>query len=200
MKNVARSGCTIGFLTLGLCACPSFAVMAQPLATPDAAAKQWLFYVDGGDYAKGWERAGDPFKAQITAPVLQSKIAPAREPLGAVMERRLFHVTYSNSAPGLPEGKYAAVQFSSRFANNPAAGETVWLDKENNHWAVIAYLIGPDFSKNAGPPVPGPDRSQPAAEVATVPGARDCTRTEMAEARVALMNGYTGGPRCNLPQ
>jgi hypothetical protein len=138
--------------------------MAQQLATPDAVAKQWLFYVDGGDYAKGWERAGNPFKAQIAAPVLQSKIAPAREPLGAIMERKLFHVKFSNTAPGLPDGKYAAVQFTSRFASKPAAGETVWLDMENNYWAVIAYFIGPDFPRIAGSPATGPDRSQPAAE------------------------------------
>lgn len=189
-----------GCVTIALSACLSFGVMAQPLATPDAAAKQWLLYVDGGDYAKGWQRAGDPLKAQITAPTLQSKIAPVREPLGAIMERRLFHVTFSNTAPGLPEGKYAVVQFSSRFENKAAAGETVWLDMEDNHWAVIAYFIGPDFPKTAGPPVFGPDRGQSAAEAATVPGAQDCTHQEMAEARIARMNGYTGGPRCNLPQ
>jgi hypothetical protein len=118
---------------------------AQNPATPDAASKQWLLYVDGGDYTKGWDRAGSPFKNQMPASVLQSKIAPVREPLGAVMERKLFHVTYSNTAPGLPDGKYAEVKFRSRFANKVAVGETVWLDMENDHWLVIGYLIGSAF-------------------------------------------------------
>jgi hypothetical protein len=157
-------------------------VSAQSIATPDSAAKQWLLYVDGGDYAKGWERAGEAFKADITAPVLQGKIAPVREPLGAIMERRLFKVTYSNTAPGLPDGKYAAVQFNSRFANKAAAGETVWLELEHDNWAVIGYFIGPDVS------------------IAAEPGTTNCTREQMAQARIARMNGYTGGPRCNLPQ
>src|SRR5215475_11442923 len=111
-------------ITIALCAGLSSATFAQPAAAPDVAARQWLFYLDGGDYAKSWDRAGNPFRTQVSLPNLQSRIAPVREPLGAVLERRLFHVTYSSTAPGLAEGKYAAVQFSSRFANKPAAGET----------------------------------------------------------------------------
>ena len=200
MESIARTSFAVAVTTLAVCACLSFEVLAQSPATPDAAAKQWLFYVDGGDYAKGWNRAGGPFKAQMTASVLQSKIAPVREPLGAIMQRKLFNVTFSNTAPGLPEGKYAVVQFSSRFANKVAAGETVWLDMENDHWAVIGYFIGPDVPRTAGPPAIGPYRSPPAAEVATEPGAKHCTHQEMVEARIARMNGYTGGPKCNLPQ
>ncbi len=192
MKKVARNACTIGLVTLGLSACLSFGSFAQSLATPDAAAKQWLLYVDGGDYLKGWQRAGDPFKAQATAPVLQSKIAPLREPLGAIMERRLFKVTFSNTAPGLPEGNYAIVQYSSRFANKPAADETVWLELEKDNWAVIAYFIDADFQKTAGL-----DRSQPAAEVATASGANDCTHEKMTEAGISRTNGYAGGPNCS---
>src|SRR4051812_27502082 len=85
--------------------------LAQNAVVPEAAARQWLSYVDGADYAKGWDRAGDPFKARNSAALLQAKIGPVREPLGAVMERRLFQVRFSDSAPGLPPGKYAAVQF-----------------------------------------------------------------------------------------
>lgn len=191
-KNVTRKRFTAAVATLGLSACLSFGGFAQSLATPDAAAKQWLLYVDGGDYLKGWQRAGDAFKAQVTAPVLQSKIAPVREPLGAIMERRLFKVTFSNTAPGLPEGEYATARFSARFANKPAAGETVWLELENDNWAVIGYFIGPDFPKAAEP-----DRSQPTAEVATALGANDCTHEEMAEAGISRMNGYGGGPKCS---
>ncbi|HEX4637240.1 MAG TPA: DUF4019 domain-containing protein [Rhizomicrobium sp.] len=177
-------------ITVALCGCLSFGGFAQSAPAPDAAARQWLFYVDGGDYAKGWDRAGSPFRTQISAPVLQSKIAPVREPLGAILERRLFRVTYSNTAPGLPEGKYAAVQFSSRFANKPAAGETVWLNMEKDRWAVIGYFIGPEFATSAGSGARDHGR----------PDAKGCTREEQARARIARMNGYTGGPKCNLPE
>ena len=195
-----RRPITAGLFATVLAGSISSSVLAQPSATPDAAAKQWLLYIDGGDYAKGWDRAGSPFKAQMAAPVLQGKLAPVREPLGAIMQRKLFQVTLSNTAPGLPEGKYAAVQFRSRFANKATAGETVWLDMENNHWAVIGYFIGPDIPKNARPPVIERDQSQQPAEVATIPGTKSCTHQQMAEARIARMNGYTGGPKCSLPE
>lgn len=195
-----RKRLTASFFAVALGTLIPLGALALPPATPDDAAKRWLLFVDGGDYARGWERAGEPFKAQVPASVLRSKIAPVREPLGAILQRTLFHVTFSSTAPGLPEGKYAAVQYRSRFANKNAAGETVWLDMEGDRWAVIAYFIGPDFPKAAGVPAtaPGPGRS--ADDVATAPGAKDCTREEMVQARIARMNGYIGGPRCNLPQ
>jgi Protein of unknown function (DUF4019) len=42
---------------------------------------------------------------------------------------------------GLPEGKFVVMQFSSIFANKAVAVETVGLDTEDGHWAVIGYFI-----------------------------------------------------------
>jgi hypothetical protein len=161
----------------------SSGVAARPPATPDADAKQWLLYIDGGDYTKGWVRAGSPFKAQITASVLQSKISPTREPLGAILQRTLSHVTYSNTAPGLPDGKYAVVEYNSRFANGSALDETVWLDFEDGHWLVIAYFIDPNAAKADA-------RSAPALD------GKICSHEELVQARIARMNGYRDGPSC----
>ena len=185
--------CLTAFLLAAASAGSVSSGAAAPLpVTPDSDAKQWLLYIDGGDYAKGWVRAGTPFKAQVTAAVLQGKIAPVREPLGAVLQRTLYTVTYSNTAPGLPDGKYAIVEYRSRFARKLVAGETVWLDFEDNHWLVIGYLIGPDVPKSSGWPVDG--QGQPA--VPAVPGAKNCTHEDLVNARIARMNGYTGGPSC----
>jgi hypothetical protein len=136
-----RTSIAASVIAIALPACLSSSVLAQPQITPDAAARQWLFYVDGGDYVKGWERAGDLFKRQIAEQDLQGKIAPVREPLGAIMQRKLLAVNLSNTMPGLPDGKYAVVQFSSSFANKAAAVETVALDTEDNRWTVIGYFI-----------------------------------------------------------
>ena len=180
-----RNVLAVAATAVGLGAAMPTACLAQNAATPESAARQWLSYVDGGDYAKGWERAGNPFKAKNTQTVLQDKIAPVREPLGAVMERRLFKLTLSDSAPGLPAGHYAAVQFHSRFAGKTSTDETVWLDMEQERWAVIGYFIGAGISVPAG-----------GAE----PTLSNCTHDEQVQARLARMNGYTGGPRCNLPE
>jgi len=185
---VNYNGLAASVLAIALAGLSSTVTLAAPPATPDAAAKDWLLFIDGSDYAKGWYRAGSPFKAQITAAVLQSSIAPAREPLGAILQRTLFNVTLSNTAPGLPEGKYAVVRYSSRFANRAEAGETVWLDFEDNHWLVIGYIIAPAAPKAVQRAAAG----QPAA----TPDAKNCNHEELAQARIARMNGYTGGPNC----
>jgi hypothetical protein len=168
--------------------------LAQPAVTPDTAARQWLFYVDGSDYAKGWARAGNPFKTKMAAQVLQGKIAPVREPLGAVMQRKLSNMTFVSSAPGLPDGKYAVVQFRSSFANQVAANEIVWLDSENDRWMVIGYFIGPDSHK--AQPKTGQDRNQASLTMYAVPAGKACSHNELVQARIAGMNGYTGGPNC----
>lgn len=136
-----RKHLTAGFFAIVLASSFSSAVLAQPPATPDAAAMQWLSFVDGGDYVQSWEHAGDLFKAQITAHDLQSKIAPVREPLGAIFQRTLLAVRLSNIMPGLPNAQYAVVQFNSRFANKAAAVETVAMEKEDNRWEAIGYFI-----------------------------------------------------------
>jgi Protein of unknown function (DUF4019) len=87
---VIRNGFALSVVLVALSCGVGSGAVAQPPPTPDFAAKLWLSFVDGSDYAKGWERAGSPFKAQMTAPVLKSKIAPVREPLGAIMQRKLF--------------------------------------------------------------------------------------------------------------
>jgi hypothetical protein len=186
---------TASLFAVALAGSISSGAMALPPVAPDSDARQWLLYVDGGDYAKGWTRAGTPFKAQVTAAVLQGKIAPVREPLGAILQRKLANVTYSNTAPGLPDGKYAIVAYSSRFANKPVAGETVWLDFEDSHWLVIGYLIGPDVPTTAGWPQTGQDQRQPAVPAAA-PGAKTCSHQELVDARIARTNGYTSGPSC----
>jgi hypothetical protein len=166
-------------LALASCFFPVFASLAQG-AAPQAAARQWLSYVDGADYAKGWGRAGEPFKARNSPALLQARLAPVREPLGAVLERRLASVTLTDSAPGLPSGKYASVQFHSRFAGKSEIVETVWLDLEKDRWAVIGYFLGDGGDISAG--------------------GTNCSHDEQVQARIARMNGYTQGPKCNLPE
>jgi hypothetical protein len=138
---VIRNGFALSVVMVALSSSVGLGVVAQPLTAPDAAAKEWLFIVDGGDYAKSWDRTGGLFKARLTTQDWQSKIAPVREPLGAIMQRKLAGVTFANTGAGLPTGKYAVVRFNSSFANKAVAEETVGLDLENGRWAVTGYFI-----------------------------------------------------------
>ena len=180
-------------VAIAIFASPAAGDLAQPPTTPDAAARQWLSFIDGGDYAKGWMRAGAPFKSKMTAQVMQSKIEPARAPLGAIMQRRLGSLTYESTAPGLPDAKYAVVLFRSRFAGPAAIGETVWLDSENDRWMVIGYFIGPaDPRASAASAREG----QAPVSIYAVPPGKLCSHEELVQARIARMNGYTGAPVC----
>jgi hypothetical protein len=184
----------IAIAVFAFCAAPLSGPLAQSPLAPDAAARQWLSYIDGDDYAKGWARAGSPFKAKMTAQVLQGKIAPVREPLGAVMQRLLSRVTYADTAPGLPDGKYAVVQFRSHFTGPVVALETVWLAAENDHWMVIGYFIGPAAPKTRAET--GQGGSQAPLAIYAAPAGKTCSHEELVQARIARMNGYTGAPLC----
>jgi hypothetical protein len=115
--------------------------LAQSALAPDDAARQWLTFVDSGDYVKSWDHASGLFKNGIDVQKWQATIAPVRNPLGALIERLPAGVKWSNAMAGLPDGKYVVMQFSSIFANKAVAVETVGLDTEDGHWAVIGYFI-----------------------------------------------------------
>lgn len=177
-----------------LCAVSASGVLAQAPLAPDAAARQWLTFIDGGDYALGWARAGSPFKAKMTAQVLQSKVEPARAPLGAILQRRLSSLTFAGTAPGLPEANYAVVQFRSRFAGPDTVGETVWLVSENDRWMVIGYFIAPGVPRTQAEA--GQNGGQAPVSMYAAPAGKPCSHQELVQARIARMNGYTGAPVC----
>jgi uncharacterized protein YcnI len=127
--------------TLVLAVCLPFGLSAQPTTAPDTVAKGWLVLVDKGNYDSSWEQAGSVFKSRITAQAWGSAAASARAPLGAIVTRTTQKVTTSSTLAGLPDGQYAVVQFTSAFKNKASATETVSLQMESGHWAVIGYFI-----------------------------------------------------------
>jgi hypothetical protein len=127
--------------TLVLATCLPFILAAQPATAPEAAAKEWLAVVDKGDYQSSWDQAGSIFKSRMTAQVWGIIAATARAPLGAVTSRTTLKVTTSRTMAGQPNGQYAEVQFTSAFATKASAVETVSLQMESGHWAVMGYII-----------------------------------------------------------
>ena len=117
------------------------AAAAQPTKEPEAAAEEWLHLVDNGDYDKDSTQAGSVFKASASDPQWRKVVVPARAALGAVVSRDVKEVKLSNTLPGMPSGQYAVVQFNTAFSHKAAAVETLSLDSENDHWAVIGYFI-----------------------------------------------------------
>ena len=137
MRSCGISSIFAVAFVVGLCS----SAEALPPGGLEAAAMQWILLVDAGEYAKSWDRAGVVFKSSVTAGDWQKRIAPSREPLGAIMTRTVRDETLSQTFPGLPGGKYALIHFNSVFEHNAAALETVTLDMEDSHWTVIGYYI-----------------------------------------------------------
>ena len=105
-------------------------------ATPDERARQWLTLVDDSNYTQGIAQMGE-----LARTTEMGKLPQIREPLGAMAERNLKEITLSKTAPGLPGGQYALVQYASRFANRAMAIETVTLAMTKAGWAVVAYRV-----------------------------------------------------------
>jgi hypothetical protein len=106
------------------------------------AADRWLKLVDAGDYKQSWETASSLFRNAVTEDQWAKQVGSAREPLGALVSRKLKSAQYATSLPGAPDGKYVVIQDDTVFQNKSAAVETVtpMLDKDGQ-WRVSGYYI-----------------------------------------------------------
>jgi hypothetical protein len=106
-----------------------------------AAARQWLALVDGGNWDASWRAAADIFRSQVSPPQWAAAIQPVRRPLGAVSSRTFQSVTKTGLLPGVPAGDYEVIQFRTDFARKPAAIETITLAHGSDGWRVAGYFI-----------------------------------------------------------
>ena len=101
----------------------------------------WLAIVDHGSYAESWTASGALFRSNISDAEWLAKIKPTRKPLGPVMSRRLTSEKQATSLPGVPDGQYDVLTFSTEFAAKHDAVETVVLADEPGGWKVDGYFI-----------------------------------------------------------
>jgi Protein of unknown function (DUF4019) len=107
-----------------------------------SSSSRWLTLVDSGRYAESWRAASTMFRSAVTAEQWQKALRAAREPLGALVSRKLADSRFATSLPGAPDGEYYVFQYGSEFANKKSALETVTLVKEKDGtWRVAGYFI-----------------------------------------------------------
>ena len=106
------------------------------------ASDAWLKIIDGGNYAQSWDEASTAFKAAVTQKDWERQAKAVRDPLGAVVSRKMKGAQYTKSLPGAPDGQYVVIQYDTSFANKKSAVETVTpkLDKDGT-WRVSGYFI-----------------------------------------------------------
>ena len=108
---------------------------------PAAVANHWLHLVDHADYAASWREATPGIQSRVALADWPHTLAPTREPLGAVVSRKLAGEQEAHVLPGAPDGDYRILKFDTRFANKRAATETLVLKHDPGAWAVAGYFI-----------------------------------------------------------
>lgn len=112
------------------------------VAVAEEAARTWLKQVDEGRYAESWDSAAGLFKAAMSRQDWEAALKATRTPLGAVKTRAVRSAEYATALPGVPDGHYVVVQFSTSFENKAVATETVTPTKDKDGtWRVSGYYI-----------------------------------------------------------
>jgi hypothetical protein len=131
------------------------AVMASPFANGQQsnavesavesaveAANRWLALADAGDGAATWDAAAPFFQRAVPKAAWSQALTQARQPLGAVMSRKLSSSELAHSLPGAPDGQYVVIRYDTQFAHKAHAVETVvpMLDQDGR-WKVSGYFV-----------------------------------------------------------
>lgn len=120
---------------------PVAAFAADDSQQASDAASAWLKLVDDGNYAQSWSDASKLLQSRIDQAEWAQKVKPIRDSLGAVVSRKAGDTQLTKTLPGAPDGDYAIVRFTTKFANKAEAVETVTLSRENGVWQTAGYFI-----------------------------------------------------------
>ena len=141
MNKIARVVVLLSCLSLIVCSQTLLADEAAEKAA-QTAAEQWLTLVDQGQYAESWQTAATYFKNAVPEKQWLQSMKGARQPLGKMISRRLVSATFTKSLPGVPDGQYVVIQYSTSFENKASAVETVTPMRDpDKQWRVSGYFI-----------------------------------------------------------
>ncbi|MDP1027601.1 DUF4019 domain-containing protein [Sphingomonas sp. KR1UV-12] len=116
---------------------PPAATAVAPSEVSDAA-RRWLVLVDEGRWDESYRMTGAAFRKLNTPQVWVTVSEKVRVPLGKMISRTLLS---QENLPAPPDG-YEVVKFSTSFANEADAVETVTLEREAGGWRVVGVTIG----------------------------------------------------------
>lgn len=127
-------------LGLALALVLPLSVQAAP-ADGSSSANAWLGLMDHAAYSDCWTSSSTALKSRISANQWLEVIRPLRDAFGPVVSRTLASEQSSKSLPGVPDGNYKVLSFSTQFAAKKDATETVILSEEAGDWKVAGYFI-----------------------------------------------------------
>ncbi len=105
------------------------------------AAEKWLALLDAGDYGAAWDQTAKAFREKVKREQWVESLPKSRGALGAVKSRTVEVSSFKPSLPGMPEGDYVTVRFSSNFEKKSDAQELVTLVYEGGAWRPLGYGV-----------------------------------------------------------
>lgn len=103
-------------------------------------AQGWLVLLDRRDWGTAWEAASGVFRKNVPLAAWMDAIPKVREPLGALVDRRVVQTVYKTSLTGQPDGDYVSVIFASKFEKQDEVQETVTTVREaDGRWRITGY-------------------------------------------------------------
>ncbi len=138
--------CLLSALAMPIQAAPAKTVAEDKSTSPQQiaqdAAKLWLAEVDGDQYGKAWDRAASLFQNEVTREKWEINMIRIRGLLGSAEKRKLVSATPRQSLPGMPDGDYVVITWSTKFEHKARALELITVTKEKGEqWKVVGYVI-----------------------------------------------------------
>ncbi|HKJ17226.1 MAG TPA: DUF4019 domain-containing protein [Xanthomonadales bacterium] len=120
----------------------SFSASADTEEEGSEAAEQWLVLVDAHQYAESWDEAASLFQGNVPKEDWVLALENVHTPLGGVESRSLESTEFTSTLPGVPDGEYVVIKFSTSFAEKAGATETVTVMKtDDGNWRAAGYFI-----------------------------------------------------------
>lgn len=107
----------------------------------EAEALSWLAIVDDERYEESWPLTAPLFQAQVGQADWVTAASRARAPFGEVKSRSLVMRSEQESLPGVPDGNYVVLVYSTEFDAKAEAQETITLSLTDGAWRVLGYFI-----------------------------------------------------------
>ena len=115
------------------------------------AAREWVALVDAGQYAEGYDQAGDLFRGSLARDQWAAALGNSRKPHGNVAQRNLKSVVVTKDLSNAPQGKYVVITFETTFQQptEPLWEVVTTYLNASGQWKVVGYQVKP---QEAGKP------------------------------------------------
>lgn len=104
-------------------------------------AQTWLKFVDKNDILGGQKYISKSMLDLMAIQELQNALSERRVKLGKLIARKLVETVPHGQIYSLPNAKYIAFIFQSKYSNKENVRELIRVIKENGRWKIVSDLL-----------------------------------------------------------